>query len=398
MSRIAPAQLGEIADLQAGVGFPVDLQGRSSGDYPVAKVGDISRVGRSGEAVISAADHYIDEGDLARLRARPIPPGSVLFAKIGEAIRHNHRVIAGCALLVDNNAMAAIPTRRVESRYLYHFLRTVDFYGLTSATTVPALRKSELERLSVPLPPLPEQRRIAEILDKADALRAKRRIALALLDTLTQSIFVDMFGDPATNPKGWPISRVGAVAKQIRGVTYSKGEGAKEPKAGFLPILRAGNIAAGDIVMDDLVFVPAERVAEEQLLRSSDVLIATSSGSLHVVGKAARVQDDMPVGFGAFCKVLRPGSEVDPTFFAAFFSTQHYRRRVSQLAAGININNLRKEHLDNFQLPRPPRDLQRAFAAIIAATIACRASSRGSLSLLNALFASLQHRAFRGEL
>ena len=138
----------EIADLQAGVGFPVDLQGRSSGDYPVAKVGDISRVGRSGEAVISAAGHYIDEGDLARLRARPIPPGSVLFAKIGEAIRHNHRVIAGCALLVDNNAMAAIPTRRVESRYLYHFLRTVDFYGLmTSATTVPALRKSELERL-----------------------------------------------------------------------------------------------------------------------------------------------------------------------------------------------------------------------------------------------------------
>ena len=64
-----------------------------------------------------------------------------------------------------------------------------------------------------------------------------------------------MFGDPATNPKGWPISRVGAVAKQIRGVTYSKGEASKEPKAGFLPILRAGNIAAGDIVMNDLVFV-----------------------------------------------------------------------------------------------------------------------------------------------
>ena len=150
--------------------------------------------------------------------------------------------------------------------------------------------------------------------------------------------------------------------------------------------------------MDDLVFVPAERVAEEQLLRSNDVLIATSSGSLDVVGKAARVQDDMLVGFGAFCKVLRPGSEVDPTFFAAFFSTQYYRRRVSELAAGININNLRSEHLDNFQIPTPPRALQRSFAAIVAANIACRASNRGSLSLLNGLFASLQHRAFRGEL
>lgn len=184
MTKLAEAQLGEIAHLQAGVGFPVDLQGRSSGDYPVAKVGDISRVGRSGKTVISAADHYVDESDLARLRARPIPPGSVLFAKIGEAIRHNHRVIAGCELLVDNNAMAAIPTGKVESRYLYHYLRSVDFYGLTSATTVPALRKSVLERLPIPLPPLPDQRRIADILDKVDGLGAKHRAALAQVDSL----------------------------------------------------------------------------------------------------------------------------------------------------------------------------------------------------------------------
>ena len=165
-----------------------------------------------------------------------------------------------------------------------------------------------------------------------------------------------------------------------------------------MPILRAGNIGAGDIVMDDLVFVPAARVAEEQLLRSNDVLIAASSGSLNVVGKAARIQDDMPVGFGAFCKVLRPGREVEPIFFAAFFSTEYYRRRVSQLAAGININNLRNEHLDNFQLPTPPRNLQRSFAAIVAATTASSATKRSSLRLLNALFASLRHRAFRGEL
>ena len=213
MSAIALARLGEIAELQAGVGFPVRLQGRSSGDYPVAKVGDISRVGRSGAAVISAANHYIDEIDLTRLKARPIPPGSVLFAKIGEAIRQNHRVIAGCALLVDNNAMAAIPTGRVESRYLYHFLRTVDFYGLASATAVPALRKSKLERLPIPLPQLAEQKRITRILDAADALRAKRRESLAQLDTLLQSTFLDMFGDPVTNPMGWDERTLGGLGQ-----------------------------------------------------------------------------------------------------------------------------------------------------------------------------------------
>ena len=294
------------------------------------------------------------------------------------------------------------PGPDVDPAYFAHFFSTQQYRqrmsALAAGVNINNLRNEHLDEIRIPIPALSEQRRLAEILDAAQALRAKRHEALAKLDTLTQSIFLDMFGDPATNPKGWPISRVGAVAKQIRGVTYSKGEASKEPKAGFLPILRAGNIAAGDIVMDDLVFVPAERVAEEQLLQSNDVLIATSSGSLDVVGKAARVQDDMPVGFGAFCKVLRPGSEVDQTFFAAFFSTQYYHRRVSELAAGININNLRIEHLDNFQLPKPPRDLQRSFATVVAATIACRASNRGSLSLLNALFPSLQNRAFRGEL
>ena len=241
MSAIPLAQLGEIAELQAGVGFPVHLQGRSSGDYPVAKVGDISRVGRSGAAVISAAEHYIDEGDLARLKARPIPPGSVLFAKIGMAIRQNHRVIAGCALLVDNNAMAAIPTRRVASRYLYHFLRTVDLYELAAATTVPALRKSRLERLTVPLPPLAEQKRIAGILDAADALRAKRREAIAQLDTLLQSAFLDMFGDPVTNPMGWGVRELGEVAGFHAGSTLPAGEDFVGQDGGFL-YLKVGDL------------------------------------------------------------------------------------------------------------------------------------------------------------
>ena len=113
-------------------------------------------------------------------------------------------------------------------RYVYWMLSSTDFRRKLPRITKDSVNQSSFnissfKKLQIPLPPLDEQKRVAEILDKADALRAKRRAALAQLDTLTQSIFFDMFGDPATNPKGWPISRVGAVAKQIRGVTYSKG-------------------------------------------------------------------------------------------------------------------------------------------------------------------------------
>src|SRR5690606_7827179 len=134
---------------------------------------------------------------------------------IGEAIRQNHRVVAGCEMLIDNNAMAAVPSSRVDGRYLYHFLRTVDLYALASATTVPALRKSDLQQIPTPCPPLAEQRRISAILDKADALRTKRREALAQLGRLAESIFLDMFGDPVANPKGWARHALGDVLTGI---------------------------------------------------------------------------------------------------------------------------------------------------------------------------------------
>src|SRR5690606_29415613 len=97
---------------------------------------------------------------------------------------------------------------QLDSRYLYQWVKSPRFVSdmvrKATGASYPAVSDRIVCESKRPLPPLPEQRRIAEILDKADALRAKRRAALAQLDTLTQSIFLDMFGDPATNPKGWP--------------------------------------------------------------------------------------------------------------------------------------------------------------------------------------------------
>jgi type I restriction enzyme S subunit len=145
-------------------------------------------------------------------------------------------------------------------------------------------------------------------------------------------------------------AKVGDVSEQIRGVSYAKADASASPRPGYLPILRAGNITEEGLVFNDLVFVPKERIAEKQRVRKNDVLIAASSGSLDVVGKAARATQDYDGGFGAFCKVLRPFHEVDPSYFSHFFRTADYRRRVSALAAGININNLRNEDLDEMMI------------------------------------------------
>ena len=379
------ALLGDISTLQAGFGFPPSLQGRTNGQYPFAKVGDISRGGRSESSVLSKADHYVDAVDVAALRAKIVPPGSVLFAKIGEAIRQNHRVVAGCEMLIDNNAMAAIPNARVDSRFLYHFLKTVDFYCLAPATTVPALRKSDLEKLQVPLPPLPQQRRIAAILDQADALRAKRREALAQLDSLTQSIFIEMFGDPRQLPLSWPSGPLKALGRVITGRTPpSSKEGMF---GGAVPFITPGDLESDQPAKRTLT---EEGVGEVNPVRAGAALVCCI-GTIGKMGMA-----DVRSAFNQQINAVDWYEIVDDAYGLA--ALRFLRSQLAAQAASTTVPILNKSAFEKFEIQVPPLALQRTFAARIQAVDSLKTTHRAALAELDALFASLQHRAFAGQL
>jgi type I restriction enzyme S subunit len=181
------------------------------------------------------------------------------------------------------------------------------------------------------------------------------------------------------------VVAVGDVSEQVRGVSYSKSESSEEPRPGYVAVLRANNITDEGLTFDDLVYVPVARVSDKQRIHANDVVIAASSGSLSVVGKAAQARQTVDGSFGAFCKVLRPNGAVDPLYFGHFFRTPVYRRTVSGLAAGANINNLKNEHLDNLQIPLPPLPEQKRIAAILDAADALRAKRRESIEQLDSL-------------
>lgn len=186
-----------------------------------------------------------------------------------------------------------------------------------------------------------------------------------------------------------PRAKVGALAEQVRGVSYGKEDASDSRLPGYLPVLRAGNITDDGLTYDDLVFVPKERISDKQKIRQHDVVVAASSGSLDVVGKAAPALTDFDGSFGAFCKVLRPNAKVHPGYFAHFFKTLDYRRRVSALAAGANINNLRNEHLDEMEIPLPPLAEQRRIAEVLDQAEALRTKRRAALAQLHSLTQSL---------
>lgn len=187
--------------------------------------------------------------------------------------------------------------------------------------------------------------------------------------------------------------RVGEVADQIRGVTYGKEDVLATESRNGVPVLRANNIAEDGLVFDDLVYIADRQVSERQRLRVGDIVIAASSGSLSVVGKAAQLHATFDGAFGAFCKVVRPGPQVNPRYLGHFFRTPDYRRKISSLAAGANINNLKSADIDNLEIPLPPLPEQQRIAAILDQADALRRKRRASLARLDdlgtATFASM---------
>ena len=145
-------------------------------------------------------------------------------------------------------------------------------------------------------------------------------------------------------------TKIKNLAKQIRGVSYKPKDLHDSLDGDSVILLRANNIDDERINFDDVVYVDKSKVADEQYLRVGDVLICASSGSKQLVGKAASVEFDLPCTFGAFCKVVRP-NEGMADYLSTYFQSNRYRRRISELAIGANINNIRNEHIDSLELP-----------------------------------------------
>ena len=166
-------------------------------------------------------------------------------------------------------------------------------------------------------------------------------------------------------PKGWKLVPLKEITSIIRGVSYPKEEAKLHPEENYVHILRGGNIQDGKIVFetDDNVYVNSSLVGEEQFVLKDDVVIVASTGSKKVIGKAATIEEDSRcISFGAFLLLLRT-NVIDKRFHSYFFQTQYYRNTISSLAGGININNIKKEHIENLQIPLPPLAEQKQIAA-----------------------------------
>jgi len=328
-----------------------------------------------------------------------VQPGDVLLSRIVPHIRRawivghdrGRRIIASGEWIVFRGD-------DVEPRYLRHvlvsdpfhteFMRTVSGVGGSLLRARPAY----VAKIKIPLPSLPEQRRIAEILDKGDELRAMRRAALAKLDTLTQSIFLDMFGDSTTILHKWPTSTLGSLLDFL--TSGSRGWAKYYSDDGDL-FLRIQNVRHDKLSLDDIAYVHAPNTAEAKRTQVApgDVLLSITAD----LGRTAVIPQTFGRAFiNQHLAILRTKSFV-PRFLSAYLASPSGQRQVSGLnrhgvKAGLNFDDIR-----SLVVPVPPLAPQRQFASRVASVETLRRVESTSATKLDGLFLTLQQRAFRGE-
>lgn len=309
--------------------------------------------------------------------------------------------IEDCAF---QNTLIRVRPRGAHARYLLHYFKFAagsgKFAERSRGVGIFHLGRQALAEWPIPLPSMEEQRRIAAVLDAADALRTKRRHALAKLEALTQSIFIDMFGDPVTNPMGWRSDRVLEDVAEIRsGIT--KGRKTAGRSLIDVPFMAVVNVQDGFIALDPLKYIAAtQEEITRYALENGDILL-TEGGDPDKLGRGAvwRAQVPTCIHQNHVFRVRVVDGGMSPDYLSRLLGSARGKRyflRMAKQTTGIASINM--SQLKSFPMLEPPIALQREFLNRADAVAASAALTGGSASQLDDLFASLQQRAFRGEL
>lgn len=295
---------------------------------------------------------------------------------------------------IDTTYYVDSTSTKADLKWLAYRLEDLGLTKLNRAAAIPGLNRADAYRQRLLLPPVDEQRRIVAILDKADALRAKRREAIAKLDQLLQSVFLDMFGDPATNLKGWAM---GVISDLLESVKYGTSE--KADLAGNVPILRMSNITYnGEVDLSGLKYLRAESVDNKYLVKPGDLLF-NRTNSKELVGKAAVYEGPVPMAYAGYLVRARPRQAAASTYISGFLNSAYGKATLRGMCKSIvGMANINAREFAAISIPLPPQPLQDNYASKVRSIKARRTALVHQQIALDSLFASLQHRAFSGTL
>jgi type I restriction enzyme S subunit len=336
-------------------------------------------------------------------------PGDLLFTRYNG----NRDLVGACARVPDHSPTLAypdklirvtVPANEVDSRYIAYTwasseVQTQVRSHVKTTAGQTGISGISLKSIRLPVPPMAEQRRIARLLGSVDSLRARRRKAMALLDDLTESLFLEMFGDPQYNPMDWPTTTLGSIS-DIQGGLQVSAVRRKHPIA--IPYLRVANVHRNRLDLDEVKELQASQAEiSRTCLKAYDLLIVEGHGNSEEIGRGA-IWDgsiDPCTHQNHLIRVRLEKERAAPVYIGSLLNSTGGRRHLLRAARTTSgLNSISVSNVKSTPIILPPIGLQDAFAMRVSRIAQLRESHISQLAELDALFASLQHRAFCGML
>jgi type I restriction enzyme, S subunit len=381
-------QLGEIVSFRGGGTPRKDNAKFWDGEIPWATVKDLRRVS------LTRTKDTITRAGLRSSAANLIPSGHVIVATrmaLGAA------VVNEIPVAINQDLRALVPKTDIDTRYLFRMYQglSTQIERLGSGATVKGITQKRLAALTIPLPPLAEQKRIARVLDQADALRAKRRETIKQLDALVQSVFLDMFGDPVTNPKGWDQARVESIGSSRLGKMLDAGK--QSGKVEKFPYLANYNVQWDGFQLDNLRSMEFDLFDREEFrLFPGDILVCEGGE----IGRTAiwRGQKENVYFQKALHRVRIDPQHATPEYFLFFMWFMSKNGGFTDHVNSATIAHLTGAKLKLLPIPVPPLKLQKRFTEFYTAVKEHSERLNQYFHDTDLLFSSLQSRAFKGDL
>lgn len=387
--------LSQLATVSAGQSAPKDNEFSDSG-IPFVRAGSL-------KALISGkneSEMELVSPETANLRKLKVyPKGTILFAKSGmSATKDRVYVLQNPAHVVSHLAIL-IPKESIDVDYLRLALTRFPPSSLIKDLAYPAISLSEIEHFEIPVPEnFDDQIRVAHLLGKVEVLITQRKQCLQQLDDLLQSVFLNMFGDPVHNEKGWKIDSLSAYGSFKNGLNFGKGESGVRVR-----YLGVGDFKSHSALenFDSLTFIELNELpSKEYFLEDGDLLFVRSNGNGELVGRCMAVYPGAEkVTYSGFCIRYRLADvSLQATYLAHLFRSIAFRRIIFQGGQGANIQNINQKILSGLPIPIPDEDLQSQFAAIVEKVKVLKYRYQQNLTELERLYGTLSQQAFKGEL
>ena len=394
-------KLSEICRFYSGTGFPTVYQGKINDELPFYKVGDIASNVNLGNIYLKNCNNYISRKEAEEIKGTIVPKDTIVFAKIGEALKLNRRAITSCDCLIDNNVMGIEPIADIiTTGYFFYFMKQLKLQKYAEKTTVPSVRKSTLEQLDITVPTLEEQKEIELLLNKAAKLILLRKQELDQLDNLIKARFVEMFGEPIANPKRWPVKCLKELSSLITNGTTPKGGSENYVKHGIM-FLRSQNVWRNRIELDDVAFIDesTHNNMKKSSLHHKDILI-TKTGRINTenssLGRAALfLGADNSANINGHVYLVRLNGTVVPEFVTTILTGEAYRKYIRKVCVGgIDKRQINVEQVEEFPIILPPFDLQKQFSHFVTQIDKSKVVVQKSLEQTQLLFDSLMQQYF----